>query len=106
MKIEEITKSINEKLGKEEASKIADDMASLITLDSGRQKELKAKNDEIEKLKKDKDMLIEANSNLYLQVSQAEEKILEPELKEENKKKEPFDMRSVFDEKGRFKKVL
>ena len=106
MKIEDITKSINEKLGKEEASKIADDMASLITLDSGRQKELKAKNDEIEKLKKDKDMLIEANSNLYLQVSQAEEKILEPELKEENKKKEPFDMRTVFDEKGRFKKVL
>ena len=106
MKIEEITKNINEKLGKEYASKIADDMASLITLDSGRQKELKAKNDEIEKLKKDKDMLIEANSNLYLQVSQAEEKILEPELKEENKKKEPFDMRTVFDEKGRFKKVL
>lgn len=105
MKIEEITKNINEKLGKEYASKIADDMASLITLDSGRQKELKAKNDEIEKLKKDKDMLIEANSNLYLQVSQAEENILEPDIKEE-KKKEPFDMRTVFDEKGRFKKVL
>lgn len=105
MKIEDITKSINEKLGKEEASKIADDMASLLTLDSGRIKELQSKNDEIAKLKKDKEMLIEANGNLYQQISQENESILNPEIKEE-KKKEPFDMRSVFDEKGRFKTKL
>lgn len=105
MKIEEITKSINEKLGKDEASKIADDMASLLTLDSGRVKELKTKSDEIEKLKKDKEMLIQANANLYQQISQETEEILKPEVKEE-KKHEPFDMRSVFDEKGRFKSKL
>ena len=103
--MEEITKSINEKLGKEFASKIADDMASLITLDSGRLKELKSKSDEIEKLKKDKEMLIEANANLFQQISQETEDILSPEIKEE-KPRERFDIRDAFDEKGRFKTKL
>ena len=105
MKIEDVTKSINEKLGKAEAGKIADDMASLLTIEAGRLKEIKAKDEEIAKLKKDKDMLIEANGNLFMQISQENEEILKPEVKEE-KKHEPFDMRSVFDEKGRFKSKL
>lgn len=105
MKVEDITKSITEKLGKETSSKIADDMANLITLESGRLKEMKSKDEEIAKLKKDKDMLIEANGNLFQQISQEKEDILNPEIKEEVKK-EPFDMRNVFDEKGRFKTKL
>ena len=105
MKMEDITKSISEKLGEAEASKIADDMASLITLDSGRIKEMKNKDNEIAKLKKDKEMLIQANANLFQQISQETEDILEPKVEEE-KPKEPFDMRSVFDEKGRFKTKL
>lgn len=105
MKMEDITKSINEKLGEAEASKIADDMASLLTLDSGRIKEMKNKDNEIAKLKKDKEMLIQANANLFQQISQETEDILEPKVEEE-KPKEPFDMRSVFDEKGRFKTKL
>lgn len=106
MKMDDITKSINDKLGKEMASKIADDMASLLTLDSGRIKELKSKTEEIEKLKKDKEMLIEANANLFQQIGEATEDILRPQVKEEEKPKTPFDMRSVFDEKGRFKTKL
>jgi hypothetical protein len=105
MKMEDITKSISEKLGEAEASKIADDMASLLTLDSGRIKEMKNKDSEIAKLKKDKEMLIQANANLFQQISQETEDILEPKVEEE-KTKEPFDMRSVFDEKGRFKTKL
>ena len=104
MKIEDITKSINDKLGKEYASKIADDMASLLTLDAGRVKELNGKNEEIEKLKKDKEMLIEANGNLYLQISQETEDILNPKKQEEEKEVKPFDMRSIFDERGNLKK--
>lgn len=104
MKMEDITKSISEKLGEAEASKIADDMASLLTLDSGRIKEMKNKDSEIAKLKKDKEMLIQANANLFQQISQETEDILEPKVEE--KPKEPFDMRSVFDEKGRFKTKL
>lgn len=105
MKMEDITKSISEKLGEAEASKIADDMASLLTLDSGRIKEMKNKDNEIAKLRKDKEMLIQANANLFQQISQETEDILEPKVEEE-KPKEPFDMRSVFDEKGRFKTKL
>ena len=105
MKIEDITKSMTEKLGKEEASKIADDFANLLTLDASRIKEMKSKDETISKLQKDKETLITANGNLLQQISAESEEILKPEIKEE-KKHEPFDMRSVFDEKGRFKKKL
>ena len=106
MKMEDITKSINDKLGKEYASKIADDMASLLTLDSGRVKELKDKDEEITKLKKDKEMLIEANGNLFRQISQETEDILEPQTKKEKEESKPFDYASALDEKGRFKRKM
>lgn len=105
MKIEDITKSISEKLGKEEASKIADDFANLLAYDTATKKDLKEKSERIDKLTKDKEVLIEANGNLLQQISAETEDILNPEIKEE-KEKTPFDMRSVFDEKGRFKKKL
>ena len=104
MKMEDITNSINKKLGKEEASKIADDMASLLTLDAGRIRELNGKNEEIEKLKKDKEMLIEANGKLFQQISQETEDILNPKEPLEEPEVKPFDIRSVFDERGNLKK--
>ena len=96
MNIEEYTTKIQEKLGKEEAGKIADDIASLLTYDNKIQKDLKSRDDEISKLKKDKEMLIEANGNLLQQI---------PVGKEEPPKKEPdepryFDFKSVFDKNG------
>lgn len=106
MKIEEITKSINEKLDKTEAGKIADDVANLLSLESARLKDIKSKDEEIAKLRKDKEMLIEANGNLLQQISAENEEILNPKPAEEKKRIEPFDMRSVFDEKGHFKKTL
>lgn len=105
MKIEDITKSINEKLDKTEAGKIADDVANLLSLESSRLKDIKAKDDEIAKLRKDKEMLIEANGNLLQQISAENEEILSPKI-EEPEKRTPFDMRDVFDEKGHFKKKL
>ena len=96
MNIEEYTNKIQEKLGKEEAGKIADDIANILTYDNKIQKDIKDKNEEITKLKKDKEMLIEANGNLLQQV---------PFGKEEEKKKdidEPknFDFKTVFDKNG------
>jgi hypothetical protein len=105
MKIEDITKSMTEKLGKDEASKIADDFASLLTLEASRLKEMKEKDATIDKLQKDKETLITANGNLLQQISSETEDILKPEIKEEVKH-EPFDMRNCFDEKGRFKTKL
>ena len=106
MKIEDITKSMTEKLGKEEASKIADDFANLLTLDASRIKEMKSKDETISKLQKDKETLINANGNLLQQISVESEEILNPKPKEEVEEKKPFDMRNCFDEKGRFKKKL
>ena len=106
MNFEEITKNINTKLGKETSAKIADDMASLMTYNSNMKKDIKNKNDEIEKLKKDKEMLIEANGSLLQQVSQESEDILKPTPKEEDKPKKSFNFYEMYDERGNFKKSL
>ena len=101
MKIEDYTNKIQEKLGKEEASKIADDIANILSYDNKLQKDISDRNEEITKLKKDKDMLIEANGNLLQKVPFGRE---EDNSKEEENEKKPFDFRSVFDENGRIKR--
>ena len=96
VKIEDITNKIQTKLGKDEAGKIADDIASILTYDNALQKDIKDKNNEIDKLKKDKEMLIEANGNLLQQVSFGKEEKKE----EEKEERQPFDFKSVFDGNG------
>lgn len=100
-----IVDTIQEKLGKEEAGKISDSLADILVIEEANTKTIKEKNDLIEKQKKDKEMLIEANGNLLLHVPQAkeEESFFEGtnSNKEENK---PFDFRTIFDEKGHFKR--
>lgn len=103
MKIEDITKSITEKIGKAEAGKIADDMANLLSLEKSRLLDIDKKDKEIAKLKNDKEMLITANGNLLQQISVEKEEILSPE-KEEKETYKPFDFREALDEKGHFKK--
>ena len=68
MNIEEYTNKIQEKIGKEEAGKIADDIANILSYDNKLQKDIKDRDEEITKLQKDKEMLIEANGNLLQQV--------------------------------------
>lgn len=100
MNLTEITEKIQEKLGKEESGKIADDIANILIFEESNNKSIDAKNNEINKLKKDKDMLIEANGNLLLHVPQAREE----NITEEKEEKTPFDYRSIFDEHGKFKR--
>lgn len=98
-----IVDTIQEKLGKEEAGKIADSLANILIIEEANTKTLQEKNDLIEKQRKDKEMLIEANGNLLLHQAQAKEEdssFGEAEIKD----KEPFDYRSIFDEKGKFKR--
>lgn len=106
MKFEDIQKSMVEKLGEENSALIADDMASLISYHAEREKTLKDRNEEITKLKKDKDMLISANGNLLQQINQESEEIFNPKIKEEKEDKKPFNFRDMFDDKGNFKKRL
>lgn len=105
MKFEDIQTSISNKLGDENTSLIADDMANLITLNSNHENTIKGLNDEITKLKKDKETLISANGNLLQKISVQDENILKPKEKEDESYT-PFDFRSVYDEKGNFKRKL
>ncbi len=99
-----IVDTIQEKLGKEESGKIADSLANILIIEEANSKTIQEKNELIEKQKKDKEMLIEANGNLLLHQAGAKE---EESFFEEGKKEkinEPFDYRSIFDSKGKFKR--
>ena len=102
---EKITKSIQDKLGKENTSLIADDLGKLITDNATMNKDLKGRDERISKLEQDKEALITSNGNLLQQVAMGDESglINKNEPKKEEPKK-PFDYRSVFDEKGNFKR--
>lgn len=100
MNLTEISEKIQEKLGQEESGKIADDIANILIFEESNNKVLEEKNATINKLNKDKEMLIQANGNLLLKVPQGRE-----EVKEDEKANDPreFDFRTVF-ENGKFKR--
>ena len=100
-----IVDKIQEKLGKEESAKISDSLANILVIEEANGKLIKEKDEINKKIQKDKEMLIEANGNLLLHQAQAkEEESFFNEGKREEKSNEPFDFRSVFDEKGKFKR--
>lgn len=101
MELKEITEKLQEKLGKEESAKISDDIANILVFEKANNEKLIEKDNKIKKLENDKEVLITANGNLLLQVPQTKE---EPFEGEKETKKEPFDFRSVFDSKGKFKR--
>ena len=103
MELNKIVDTIQEKLGKEESGKIADDLANILIIEESTSKTMKEKDDLIAKQRKDKEMLIEANGNLLLHVPQVKEEESGFEDKKESVT-QPFDYRTVFDEKGRFKR--
>lgn len=102
MNIEEITNSIKEKLGDEESGKIADDLASLLIHDKTLTDSIQNKDKEIQKLKDDKDLLVNANANLLLKIPAGKEN---DDTFTETEEKEPkiFDFREVFKD-GKFKR--
>lgn len=104
MELNKIVDDIQEKLGKEESGKIADSLAEILVYEEANNKTLKEKDDTIGKYKKDKEMLIEANGNLLLHVPQAKEEETFYEDGKADSKTVPFDFRTVFDEKGKFKR--
>ena len=103
MKKEEFEKLINsasEKLGKENSALVSDIFGTMISDNSEMNKQLKSKDDEIEKLKKRNDMLTDSNGQLLQQVSMGFE---EPEKEAEKEEKKPFNFHSAF-ENGKFKR--
>ena len=98
MNFDDIVNNITNKLGEETTSSIGDDIANLISFQSNQQDELKKRDGEIEKLKKTNDMLVKANGSLLQQVSA----YTEEKEEETPKKKEPLDLRTLFDKNGKF----
>lgn len=101
MNFEETLNKMQEKMGKDVAGKVADDIASLLSYENSRNKDIKKKDTEIEKLKKDKDMLIEANGNLLQQISVEKEEILKPK-EEEKETVKKINIKDCFDKNGNF----
>ena len=98
---EKTINSIQEKIGEEASSLILDDIGILLTDNKKVNEELTSRDEEITKLKKDKETLQRVNSNLLQQIPMGEETDLKPENKIEEKRK-PLDFRTVFDEKRKF----
>lgn len=92
--------SIQEKIGEEATSLIMDEIGLLITDNKNVNNELASKDEEIKKLKARNESLMNVNANLLQQIPMEDD----PEIKqnEEEKEKEPFDFRTVFDEKRKF----
>lgn len=105
MNNEEIKKwinDINEKLGKEAAGKIADNMGILITDTAQVNKEIEKKDKNIASLTNDKEMLLRTNASLLQQVGEIDAPD-DIHTKEEKAEYKPLDFRTVFDKNGEFK---
>ena len=106
MKNEDYQKKMDfmlEKVGNDAGNLILDDVGMLITDNKQMNDDLNAKDKEIENLKKMNTTLQTINGNLLQQVSMGVDTSIEDKQKIKEPEKE-FDFRSVFDEKGNFKK--
>lgn len=97
---EKITNNMQEKLGKENSSLIADDIGTLISDNNTMLSQIEKQQNEINKLKQDKENLITANGNLLQQVSMVADDKQKQTQQEDPPKK--FSFKSCFDEKGNF----
>ncbi len=103
MNIEDITNSIKTKLGDEEAGKIADDLANLIIHDKSLNDSIKEKDTNINKLKEDKDLLVQANANLLGKIPMGKDTDENFGLQKQDDSPKIFDYRDIFKD-GRFKR--
>lgn len=99
--MQKVFKSLEKKLGKENYSKVADDLGTILTDNETMNKTISSKDEEIEDLKKNNELLVTANGNLLQQVGMGEES---PKSNEDDSSKgQPkISLKSAFDEKGNF----
>lgn len=97
------TDSIKEKLGEENMAIISDDLGSLLTHNATAINESLEKDKTLKTLKENNERLVMANANLLQQIP-AHPDYETHQSKDEVEEKKSFSFRSVFDEKGNFKK--
>lgn len=97
-----ITDSMQEKLGADNSALIADDIGLLITGNANSQNTLRERDEEIARLKADKEKLIIANGNLLKQVP-VEHKNNPSEGGEKSEEVTNINIADAFDANGNFK---
>ena len=102
-KLEDLLNKMQEKIGKEASSKILDDIGILTTENNLANTEIKKRNDEITKLKSDKEQLQETNMSLLQQVKMTNDNFGEIKPKEKEEERKEISFKEVFDENGNFK---
>jgi prefoldin subunit 5 len=103
--LKDITSSISEKLGEENASIIADDIGKLITANTQTIETIESLKKEVSTLEDTRDKLVRANASLLQQIPAVAdyEKHQEAPVEEEKK---AFNFKSMFDKHGNFRKDL
>lgn len=100
--IESFMTSSEEKLGKDEFAKISDEIGTIVSKNAETQKQLQSQQAEIERLKRDKEILVTANGNLLKQVPVHTDSI-EKEAEDDDEAKTPqISLRDAFDDNGHF----
>ena len=102
--IKQITDSIKEKLGEESYATISDDIGILFTKNTEVQNQIVELNNEKDSLTEKNSKLASANASLLNQIPMGLDNSKPSQIDEDNK--EPFNFKSLFDEKGNFKKTL
>lgn len=100
--MEKLTNTMQEKIGQDASSLIADDIALLITDSEKTEKELENKDTEINNFKERNNKLMEVNANLFQQISVGKEETINKN-EDDKKKKNKISLKDAFDEKGNFK---
>ena len=98
----ELINSIQSKIGEDASNLILDDIGTLINDNKKMNEDFDAQIKENNSLKKRNETLQNVNGNLLQQIAVGTEDQIINKEKEEKKKKEPFDFRSVFDENRKF----
>lgn len=112
MNQEELNKALERmqnKLGEEQSSIIADDLGILVTDNEKMNKDYAALMEKYQKSETRNQQLVEANSNLLRQVSAPPEAINDFQSRynydrDRTQEKKEIDIRTAFDEKGNFKR--
>lgn len=102
--IKQITESIKTKLGEETYGTISDDIGILFTKNTEVQNQIVELNNDKDDLTEKVSKLTSANASLLNQIPRGIDDSKPVQIDEEPK--EPFNFKSLFDEKGNFKKTL
>lgn len=102
--LKDITSSISEKLGEENASIIADDIGKLITANTQTIETINSLESKISTLEETNEKLVKANGSLLQQIPAVADYEKHQEVQEVEKK--AFNFKTMFDKHGNFREDL